>query len=83
MAKKRYYESYAGGIDKRRALEARDSSMIPGDRGIALMPQSVVYREYPSQYYNMPEGLNDKMSGVDRQIRDDMKGKKPINSSKY
>jgi len=77
MAK--YYDS----MDARRATERQDAGMIPGDRGIAMMPQSVVYREYPKQYYNMPEGLNDTITGIDRQVKDDMRRKKPINSEKF
>ena len=78
MAKKRYYEG-----DTRRQMESEGVSMIPKDRGIAMMPQSVAYREYPKPYYNMPEGLNDTITGIDRQMRDDMKYKKPINSEKF
>lgn len=83
MAKKRYYEGAYGSMDSRRSMESRDAGMVPSGGGIANMPQSVVYREYPKTPYNMPEGLNDTMSGIDRQIRDDMKGKKPINSEKF
>lgn len=71
------------GMDSRRATERSDAGMIPTKRGIANMPQEVVYREWPTVGYNMPEGLNDSISGIDRQMRDDMKGKKPINSNKY
>ena len=84
MAKKKYYDSSMyGSADTRRAQESQDSGMIPSSRGIANMPQTVVYRAYPTQFYNMPEGLNDTMSGIDRQVKDDMKGKKPINSEKF
>jgi len=67
MAKKRYY----GG-------------MINDDTSaIANLPQQVIYKKYPEMPYNMPEGLDDTMAGVDRQIKDDLKRKKPINSEKY
>lgn len=67
MAKKKYY----GG-------------MISEDRGsMANMPQNVVIKKYPNVYPNAPEGLNDTISGIDSQIKDDSKRKKPINSEKY
>ena len=80
---KRYYDGMYAGADSRRAMERSDAGMVPGDKGVANMPQSVVYRAYPSSPYNMPEGLNDVMSGIDTQIKDDMKEKKPINSEKF
>lgn len=84
MAKKRFFAGSYTGVDARRSQEARDSGMISeSSTGIAHMPQEVIYREYPAQTYNMPEGLNDSMSGIDRQVKDDMKGKKPINSEKF
>lgn len=82
MAKKRYYAAAYAGPDERRAMERRDAMMLQGS-GIANLPQRVVYREWPKTPYNMPEGLNDGISGVDRQMRDDLKDKKPINSEKF
>jgi len=76
MAKKRYYSGDYAGVDQRRAMEERDSNMIPGSRGIAMMPQQLVYREYPKTVYNGFEGLNDTMKGIDVQMRDDLKQKK-------
>lgn len=77
----KYYESYAGS-DQRRAMEERDAKMLGGG-GIANMPQGVVYSQWPKAPINGPEGLNDGISGIDRQMRDDLKGKKGPNSEKY
>jgi len=82
MAKK-YYDSNYSGMDARRAQESSDAGMIPSSRGIANMPQEVVYKQYPAQGYSGTEGLNDTMSGVDKQMKSDMKGKKPSNAEKY
>jgi len=67
MAKKRYYE------DPLRRREYEDSMMIREDRNaIANLPQEVKYVEYPKEpYYNGPK-LNDTISGVDKQIWDDV-----------
>lgn len=75
MPKNRYYSD--------KAMANNDSGMLPSDKGVAMMPQSVVYREWPKTPYNMPEGLNDNISGIDRQMSSDLKGKKPINSEKF
>jgi len=81
---KRYYDGAYAGMAPRKAQEMRDSGMISEDSSaIANLPQGVIYKQYPSTPYNMPEGLNDTMSVIDRQIRDDMRRKKPINSEKY
>ena len=80
----KYYDSSMyGSADARRAQESKDAGMIPGDRGIANMPQTMVYKAWPTAPYGAPEGLNDQISGIDRQMKDDLKGKKPINSEKF
>lgn len=76
MAKKKYYSGDYAGIDSRRAMENRDANMIPTSRGIANMPQMLVYREYSANVYNGFEGLNDTMKGIDYQMKDDLKEKK-------
>ena len=82
MAK--FYDSAGyGSADSRRAQEKSDAGMISGSRGIANMPQGVVYKQWPTAPYGAPEGLNDTISGIDRQMKDDLKGKKPINSEKF
>jgi len=83
MAKKRYYSEMYAGKEDRRMQEKMDSGMITDSGKFANMPQNVIHREWPKVGYNMPEGLNDTISGIDRQMREDMKGKKPINSEKY
>lgn len=78
---KRYYEE-----EKRE--ERRDSGMIAEDRGaVANMPQSVIYRDWPtSEKYlgdAVPE-LNDKISGVNAQMGEDVRGaKKHRSHDKY
>jgi len=58
------------------------SGMISEDRSsVANMPQSVVYKAYPSTEYSSLEGYNDKLSGIDSQMKKDIKGKK--NPTKY
>ena len=76
MAKKKYYGGDYVGMDSRRAMEKGDAGMIPGSRGIANMPQTLVYRTYPTTVYNGSEGLNDTMKGVDVQMKSDLKEKK-------
>jgi hypothetical protein len=80
MAKKKFYGGDYAGIDARRAMENRDANMIPSDRGIANMPQTLVMRQYPNTVYNGFEGLNDTIRGIDKQMKDDVKMKK---SSKF
>ena len=79
MAKKKFYGGDYAGVDERRSMENRDANMIPSDRGIANMPQTLVMRQYPNNVYNGLEGLNDTMRGVDVQMRDDLKQKKSGN----
>lgn len=77
MAKKRFYdnkkrasrnESYAG-MRARDAQEARDWSMIWEDRNaVANLPQEVIYKAYPKNDGSLSEGLNDTITGIDRQI---------------
>jgi len=81
---KRYYDGAYAGMAPRKMQEEKDSRMIWEDRSaIANLPQGVVYKEYPKTPYNMPEGLDDTMTSIDRQMKDDLKHKKPINSEKY
>jgi len=81
---KRYYDGAYAGAAPRKMQEARDSRMISEDMSaIANLPQGVIYREYPKTPYSMPEGLDDTMYSVDRQMKDDLKRKKPINSEKF
>jgi len=81
MAK--YYDGAYSGRSAKMAQEKNDAGMLPRDRGVANMPQTMVMRPWPTSGYNMPEGLDDRISGIDRQVKSDMKGKKPINSEKF
>lgn len=73
----RYYPGNYTGRDDRRAQEERDAGMLPSSRGIANMPQEAVYKTWNSGTpINAPEGLDDKMSGIDKQIREDNQKKK-------
>jgi hypothetical protein len=65
-----------------KASQNRDAGMLRGT-GRAGLPQNVVISDWPKASYNMPEGLNDGLSGIDKQIKSDMQKKKPINSEKF
>jgi hypothetical protein len=53
-----------------------DGSMISKDMSAtANMPQNAVMRKYPAVPYAM-YGLNDTITGIDYQMKSDMKGKK-------
>lgn len=67
MAKRRHYE---------QALEARDSSMLSADMSApANLPQDVKYHAWPKSGTYMPdENLNDSISGIDKQMNDDVSG---------
>jgi hypothetical protein len=65
---KRYQEPYAG-MDPRRRQELEDAGMIHEDhRAIANLPQEVMIKAYPYNGPYLPEGLDDTIKGVDRQI---------------
>jgi len=62
------YEPYAG-MEPRRRQEMEDAGMIHEDhRAIANLPQNVMIKEYPKPGPYMPEGLDDTIAGVDRQM---------------
>lgn len=70
MAAKRHYSDgeYAGK-ESRRMEEMRDAGMISEDHSaIANMPQHVMIKPYAKTGSYMPEGLDDTISGVDRQM---------------
>jgi hypothetical protein len=73
--KKRYYD---------KKMSARDGAMISGKLGIALMPTEVMMKYYPKDGSYLPENLNDGMSGIDKQMRDDVTGAmKDLSDTKY
>jgi hypothetical protein len=73
MMAKRYYDS-----DYTDGMISEDSSSV------ANLPQGVVIKEYPKQGNYMGEGLDDGLSGVDKQISaDKSKRKNKTSPEKY
>lgn len=68
----RYSEKSEGtyaGMSDRLKQEAVDGSMIREDHmAVANLPQNVIMRPYRKGGYGMPEGLNDTIEGIDRQM---------------
>lgn len=65
-------EGYYSGMQDRLNQEAVDGSMIREDHSaVANLPQNVIMRPYRKGGYGIPEGLNDTIEGVDRQIEYD------------
>jgi hypothetical protein len=61
-------EMYAG-MEPRRRQELEDGGMIHENHmAIANLPQEVMIKPYPKVGPWMPEGLDDTLEGVDRQI---------------
>ncbi len=61
-------EPYAGQ-NARRTQEMQDAGMIHEDMAsVANLPQNVMIKPYPKTGPYMPEGLNDDISGIDRQM---------------
>ena len=81
-----YAQEMYADMDSRRREEARDGDMIREDRSaVANLPQSVVYREYHKDGYNMPESLDDSIRGIDKQM-DELDGgplRKHLDPKKY
>ena len=77
---KRHYDSlhrkaqtlgadHYAGMEPRRRQEMEDAGMIHEDHSaIANLPQQVMIKPYPKTDHYMPEGLDDTISGIDRQI---------------
>jgi len=75
MPKKRYYD---------KKMEKSDAGMIGGSVGLANMPQDVVMKPYPKDGEYMNEGLNDGLSGIDKQKKSEVsKAKSEKPDSKY
>ncbi len=67
--KSRLNDEHYAGMEPRRRQEMEDAGMISEDHNaIANLPQNVVYRAYPVSGQSLPEGLDDTMRGIDRQI---------------
>lgn len=61
-------EHYAG-MEPRRRQELEDAGMIHEDHSaVANLPQQVFYKPYAHMKNYLPEGLDDTISGVDRQM---------------
>lgn len=71
MAKRFYSEGKYEGKDNVRAQEKADGAMMGGARGFANMPQEVIFRTYPTTPSGMPEKLDDTISGIDTQMKQD------------
>lgn len=64
-------EHYAGA-EPRRRQEMMDAGMIHEDhRAVANLPQDVKYHPYPKPMNYLPEGLDDTIRGIDRQMEYD------------
>jgi hypothetical protein len=60
------------GHDGRRHDEMRDGGMINEDHNaIANMPQHVMIKPWPAGGSYLPEGLDDSISGINRQMEKD------------
>lgn len=79
MAKERYHDNSMGkslvrngyyeGLQGRRRQEMEDAGMIHEDyRAIANLPQEVMIKPYQMAGPYLPEGLDDTIKGVDKQI---------------
>jgi len=78
---KRFYE-------EEKARQARDGEMLNADMGaVANMPRSVKYHDWPTSEKYLGEAvpeLNDKITGVNAQMSEDVRGaKKHRSHSKY
>lgn len=71
MAKRHHHMSggHYEGRDARRHQEMRDAGMIHEDHNaIANMPQEVMIKHYPKDRDYLPEGLDDTIRGIDKQM---------------
>lgn len=62
---------------KKRGFYKSDGAMISGSTGyFANLPDKEIVKYYPPVNYNGNDNLNDGITGIDMQMRDDNKGKK-------
>ncbi len=62
-------EEYMGmPTSMRRGLEGEDNMLHEDHRAIANLPQEVMIKPYPKNGPYLPEGLDDTIDGVDRQM---------------
>jgi hypothetical protein len=70
--KSRMSEGYYQGPEERRRQEMEDAGMIREDHSaIANMPQEWMLKEWPKGGEYLPEDLNDRISGINRQMDED------------
>lgn len=64
-----HQKEQVAGTDPRRTDEMESAGMIRNDvRAIANLPQEVMIKPYPKTGPYLPEGLDDTMAGIDRQM---------------
>jgi hypothetical protein len=78
---KRYHNSmgaeHYAGAEPRRRQEMEDSGMIHEDHSkIANLPQEVMIKSYPYYGAEMPDGLDDTIRGIDKQMDYDNRKRK-------
>jgi hypothetical protein len=73
MAKRYHNSKHVGdGMDARRRKELEDPAFVTEDYNApSNLPQHVVMRPYPKANYYLNEGLDDTLSGIDRQMEGD------------
>lgn len=72
---KRYHEGMYEGSEGRRHQELRDGGIIREDHSaVANLPQDVKYQPWEKSSSYITSDLNDDISGVDRQKREDVDG---------
>ena len=69
MAKRHYSHGSYEGMEARRTQEMQDGGMIrENPAAIANLPQEVMIKPYPYAGADMPDGLDDRISGIDHQM---------------
>ena len=83
--RKNAMDGFYAGAEPRRRQELEDAGMIHEDHSaIANLPQNVMIKDYPTGGYYLPEGINDRLSGIDHQMDyDDNKRRQNFNPHKY
>lgn len=72
MVHKKRFHQKGNLLDERRAEERRDFAMLSEDHSAcANLPQQVKYHEWPKAPHYSDYNLNDSISGIDKQIRED------------
>lgn len=83
MAKKRHHDGEYSGMESRRKTEMRDAGMLHEDKSaIANMPQSVIMRPWGNDFKGFDSSIDDTISGINKQQREDESGAKRHNVPK-